>query len=247
MTTMQKETIRTFIVIGALVIVGLIGAKLVDRYTATPAPTVITPSSSPTATQQAPSQPPPPAQHSTSTETWEFATNPAACAGVTSTQPESKEWKTFSDERLGFSFDYPTEWEMTSYVTSTVPGLHLRSPEIIRQVQNHEIEGYDIDFAVSVWPDINTREKSGGWIGKRTYKDLEDFIANNTDPSEPSTGTTTIDGLLGHEISVGGNGVFYAVLLERNKLYEFDFISAWDKSCLTLDQKKILSSIRFLK
>lgn len=219
MTRTKKEVFWITIVIGISVIVfGFIAIKIIHNYRiSTALPKTIT------------------------------TTPPVVIPSTTSTERESTEWVTYSDPRLGFSFLYPKDWQVQSYATATIPGLTLRSPETKRKLQNGELLGYDFDFTVDVWPDINVAEKNGDqWIGKRIYKNLDDFMTDKKS-LEQSTGTTTVDGLPAYEVIIGGDGQFYAVLVEREKLYEFGFQTAWDKTYLTPDQKKILSSIRFLK
>jgi hypothetical protein len=178
----------------------------------------------------------------------ETAAPPLRAPSTPTEQAEDMEWEIFSDPRLGISFSYPKGWDLTSHTTATTPGVIFQSPETAQKVRNHEIDSYDLDFIVETWSDINEKEKySGSWIGKRVYKDLDDFFSDENSFEERLVGTTTVDGLPAYKVLIGGNGQFFSVFVEHDRLYEFGFVTAWDESYLTPDQQRILSSIRFLR
>ena len=256
MTTMQKETIRTFIVIGILVIVGLIGAKLVDRYTATPAPNATSPSPVPSQSPQATTTDVAVASATSTPQTVtpmpQFATGTRIYICPTSTQPESKEWQTFSDEHVGLSFSYPKEWFLTSYATATDPGAMLQSPESKNEkpgIDNYAGEMGDMhDFSVFVSNDFRSYASHYPGDAKEKDNDLGSLLADQNVFEGYLTGTILIDDSPAYEVLYGGFGQSYGAIAQHDdRIYEFEFATADNKTCLTPDQKKILSSIRFLK
>ncbi|MBP9869350.1 hypothetical protein KBC59_02220 [Patescibacteria group bacterium] len=158
-------------------------------------------------------------------------------------------WQTYTNRERAFSFQYPKGWILKEHVATSTEGeiVVLVGPEADQIYTKRKRDpGYSYGFIVSFWPTINQAVNTGDdWIGKRPYVDLADFLTDER-VSTQKTGTIMIDGQMAYEVLLGGAGQSYAVMIERDGIYELFFPTAWEKSALDSVQKKILSSFIFL-
>lgn len=167
----------------------------------------------------------------------------------TNSSVDTSDWKTYSNINYSFSFQYPGNWtleEKSSNENDSGKIVSLQSPETLEMLNNGTIDpAYAENIVVSFWPSINTESARGGsWVGQREYSSLADYL---TDSGAPKTkvGEITIDGLPAYEVSIGGAGLAYGVMIEKNGIYEIAFLTAWDKSQLGTTEQEILSTFVF--
>lgn len=163
-------------------------------------------------------------------------------------------WKTYRNERYGFSFSYPKDWLIWEWATpdAGVNGsiVSLRSPETERLFQKGEIyPASSYNLTISFWPSINNEyARGGGFYGEKSHKSLAEYFTDkDTFKSKEKIGDLTIAGQKAHEVIIGGAGASYGVMIEYKGIYQLSFETAWDKSQLGSTEKQILSTFRFLK
>lgn len=163
---------------------------------------------------------------------------------------ETVNWKTYSNSKYNFSLKYPNGWttEESSQTDLTGRIISLRSPETSQLLNERKIDsGYSYNLVVSFWPTINNEYARGGsWIGQRNYTGLADFFTDKN-ALKQKIGNTTIAGQNAYEVSIGGAGANYGIMIEHNGIYELSFETAWDKSKLGSTEKQILSTFQFSK
>lgn len=167
----------------------------------------------------------------------------------TFTFDETIGWKTYTNTVYGFTFKYPSDWvlgETPELVASTGGMLTLQSPTTKQQLTEGKIDpGYSNNFEVSFWSNINnTYARGASWDGQRDYTNLQDFFTDTNAPKH-KVGETTVAGQKAFEVTIGGAGQSYGVMLEHNGIYELSFATAWDKSKLGSTEKLILSTFTF--
>jgi hypothetical protein len=93
---------------------------------------------------------------------------------------------------------------------------------------------------------MNSDEARGGsWEGMTTYSSLNDFL-NDPHSFKQRTGIIVVGDALGYEVTVGGIGANYAVLIERpDGIYEINFPSLDSKDMLTEADRAFIASFRF--
>ena len=179
-------------------------------------------------------------------------TNTAQNANTaTNTNIDTSEWKTYENTVLGFSLQYPADWtlvEASSSGDSLGQVISIQSPETAEMLQNGLIDfGYSKDVVVSFWSSINNEYARGGsWVGQREYSGLADYFTDENAPKE-KVGIITVDGLPAYEVSIGGAGLAYGVMVENSGIYEISFPTAWGKTQLSTTQQMILSTFLFIE
>ncbi len=157
-------------------------------------------------------------------------------------------WKTYSNSKYNFSLKYPDGWAIEESSRADTIGrvISLRSPEIAQLLQERKIDsGYSYNLIISFWPDINNEYARGGsWIGQRNYTSLVDYFTDKN-ALKRKTGNINVAGQNAYEVSIGGAGLNYGVMIEHNGIYELSFETAWDKSKLGPVEKQILSTFQF--
>lgn len=167
---------------------------------------------------------------------------------------ETANWKTYQNSKYSFSLKYPSTWILEessqSATDSTGVIVWFRSPETAQLVKEQKIHpGHSVNLKISFWPSINNEfARGGGSIGDKNYSSLADYFADkNAFQSTRKIGDIIIAGQNAYEVSIGGNGVNYGVMIEHSGIYELSFDTAWDKSELGSTEKQILSTFQFTK
>jgi hypothetical protein len=97
-----------------------------------------------------------------------------------------------------------------------------------------------------MWSSVNNIGL-GGFPGeeKTNYKNLKDFLAKNIQGTG-KVGEKTVNGQTIYEVSIGGIGESYGVMLEKpdGSVFEFNFINIWDKSKVSKEIELIVNSIK---
>lgn len=172
-------------------------------------------------------------------------------ASSTPTQKnETANWKIYSNSKYNFSLKYPNGWTLEESSQTDLTGriISLRSPETSQLLNERKIDsGYSYNLVVSFWPTINNEYARGGsWIGQRNYSSLADYFTDKN-AFKQKTGSITVAGQNAYEVSIGGAGANYGVMIEHDGIYELSFETAWDKSKLGSTEKQILSTFQFSK
>lgn len=163
----------------------------------------------------------------------------------------SSDTKLYTNTTLGFSFSYPSDWEVViSSEEPTEAGvvIALVSPETKKNLAYGVIEpGYAEDLVVSYWPDINTQGAKGGdFVGGPPYDALLDYIEYPS-AMKKKIGEIDLNGKTAYEVAIGGNGKSYGVMLEWNGIYEMNFPTAFDLEHLSEAQKMVRDSFQMTK
>ena len=163
---------------------------------------------------------------------------------------ETANWKTYSSSKYNFYLKYPNGWTLEESSQTDLTGtiISLRSPETTQLLNERKIDpGYSYNLAVSFWPNINNEYARGGsWRGQRNYTNLTDFFTDKNTPKQ-KVGNIAVAGQNAYEVSIGGAGTNYGVMIEHGGIYELSFGTAWDKSKLGSTEKQILSTFQFSK
>ncbi|MEK7451845.1 MAG: hypothetical protein AAB664_00750 [Patescibacteria group bacterium] len=180
----------------------------------------------------------------------QFTKKPVHVSSPSKQEEPMSDWKTYTSTAYHFSLKHPPTWTITEYPDAEKTGriVDFQSPETMKLLQEKKIDpGYSHDVVMFFWPNINNEYARGGsWIGQRTYANLEDFFTDKQSFKQ-KTGTIELAGQRAYEISSGGNGLNFGVMLEHDGVYELSFETAWDKTKLTTEQKQILSTFTLLK
>lgn len=159
----------------------------------------------------------------------------------------NSELKTY--ENSNFSFQYPADWVLTEYRTDDTSGrvLTLIKPEVLESLNTNAPvvdPGYADELVIYKWDSINNEYAVGGsWEGKRIYNNLADYFSNpNEFRMTQSTGDIMIGNQKAYEVIIGGAGANYGIMYEFDGVYELSFETAWDKSQLSNEQKRIIDS-----
>ena len=163
---------------------------------------------------------------------------------------ETANWKTYSNSKYNFSLKYPNGWTIEEPTNADTTGrvISLRSPETVQLLNEREIDpGYSYNLVVSFWSNVNNEYARGGsWIDQRNYTSLTDYFTDKN-AFKQKIGSITVAGQSAYEVSIGGAGANYGVMIEYNGVYELSFETAWDKSKLGSTEKQILSTFQFSK
>lgn len=176
-------------------------------------------------------------------------TNANANINTNTVADEMADWKTYTNEAYSFSFKYPTDWKLeepsqAEMVNGVV--VSLRSPATEELLQEEKIDlGYSYDLVVSFWSNIkNESARGGSWEGQRNYTDLADYFTDKN-AVKHKTGEITVNGQTAYEVSIGGAGLNYGVMIEHNGIYQLSFETTWDKSKFSSIGSQILSTFQF--
>lgn len=172
-----------------------------------------------------------------------------ANAGSNSNKPvDTSNWKTYKHTNPAFSLEYPSDWTFTvadADERTTGELISIQSPASAAALRNRTINSeYSNDVTVSFWQDINNEYARGGsWVGVREYSSLADYLTD-ADAPKSKIGEITIDGYPANEVSIGGAGLEYGVMIQHSGIYEISFPTSWDRSQLSSIQKTILASFQ---
>jgi len=96
---------------------------------------------------------------------------------------------------------------------------------------------------------MNDEEAKGGSsAGDRSYSGLEDYLndTQNAQRVKQETGVINLNGQKAYEITIGGFGQNYGVILERDGvIYELSFPTINDKQSVTAEANTIVESLKF--
>ncbi|MBT5808189.1 hypothetical protein HOI18_02835 [Candidatus Uhrbacteria bacterium] len=165
----------------------------------------------------------------------------------------SDEYLEYSNEEFGFSFMYPSDWELTEFtendhvVSGWVVGVKVADTE--QFIEDRRLPN-DIkyNFVVSYWDDINNKyAQAGGGIDSRyDYKSLGEYLNDDVFRMVQLEGGTAVDGVQAYEVIVGGFGATYAVMFESDGLYQLLF-SRHSDAHLNEEEKKVFNSFQLLE
>ena len=161
------------------------------------------------------------------------------------TPDPTADWQTYRNDEYGFEVKYPEGWELNEPTNATGLVVSFLDPETKKGIEKGRIYP-SYDLSISFWPTINNEFARGGsWSGQREYVDLSDYFTDES-AFKKKIREITIDRNRAFEVSIGGAGLNYGIMLERNGIYELSFGTAWDKSQLSASQNQILSTFRFI-
>ncbi len=154
-------------------------------------------------------------------------------------------YKQFVDAKTGISFEYPSTWIQQT----TVNDQPLATTTIVSLLDPRQPKGIEAPLSTVTlerYEDVNSEAILGGsWEGMRTYTSLADMLSDHRGFKQ-STGMTILGGGPAFDVTVGGIGQNYSIMVQRpDGIFELDFITANDKSSLTEVEQHIISSFRF--
>lgn len=165
------------------------------------------------------------------------------CPVVNTAPSANNSLKTYTNDKYGFSFQYPSDWVLTENSDDKI--VYLRSPETKILLDQGKVDpAYSIDFSVVFGQNVNSESIKGG--DTTNYKNLNDLLTSKNSDIQ-KVGEIAIDNHQAYEISSGGQGLSYGIMIEYKGIYLLLFSTAWDKTKLNSDQKQILSSFKFTK
>ncbi len=158
----------------------------------------------------------------------------------------------YNNKSLGLSFSYPTDWKVDDTTNSSdFVLLRLQSPESLKNNELSKETGigegpYNYDLEVYSYPDFSAfTQKYGIQQENKKYVGLTDYL---NDPINEITKTGEISINNGkntaQEVSIGGYGLSYALVIEHNGIIVLSFTNSEDKSRLSNSQKNIINSIK---
>ncbi len=150
------------------------------------------------------------------------------------------DWKTYTSEKFGFSFEYPKDWVQTVNSIGAPVGVTITSPETIKQNETcSEGCGADIDFYYYA----SVAEEGENKANKYGATTVAELVKN---PVFSKVGTTTLGGVSATDATRAGLKAYYNILVEKNgHLYEVFFYHKDSKSQLSATEKQILASFKF--
>lgn len=170
------------------------------------------------------------------------STTPAPAAEQP-TVNQTANWKTYTSEKYGFSFQYPNDWKLSenSGNNSDRSVATIVSPETQKLAQDKQVI-YSEDISIYYYPSISDGDENATKnLGATT---LEELI--NKDATITKIGSTEIGGKEATDVLWGGMGLYYAILVTNDShLYKIWFSNIDNKDNLTSIEKTILSTFKF--
>ncbi len=158
------------------------------------------------------------------------------------TDKKTKDWKTYTNTKYGYSIDYPNQWTAN---TSDARGISLTSPEEVAALENKKAEliergmgglGFD-----GYGPDISIFVKD--WTDS-----LDNYVQNNPGDIIEQRDQITFASIPAYEEVKCGLNCYYELTTKyNNKIYKISFGTGHrsDKKSLTETDLRILSSFKF--
>jgi hypothetical protein len=168
-------------------------------------------------------------------------------------EPSVDEYLEYRNEELGFSFVYPSDWEVIDFTEITDAPFNrvvgLKSADTLKLIEQEKISGnseYNFTLIVSRWDDINKKlsQVGGGMPSEWSHKNLEDYLDN--DYFRKSMTAIDVDGVSAYEIMPGGLGTYHGVMFERDGLYEILFPKSPHRE-LNEEESQVLDSFKFIE
>lgn len=146
-------------------------------------------------------------------------------------------WKTYTDELVGFSFQYPDDWNSQAIAPSTNKDYHvpyLDAEFISPFCKQAGVACYQgNDLSIYHYPTVSDFTNQYEYQNGPAYKSLGD-VMNDQNAEVHSTGSTTVDGNPAYFVSIGGNGTNDGVVFQRgNSVYELSFNTLQDNKVYT--------------
>ena len=159
-------------------------------------------------------------------------------------------WKTYINNKYGFSFKYPADWTMNDKLSPdelTIGAiLWLQSPQTKELLLEGKKDwGYQFDLSLSFINNINDKYSPFGDGVCVKYNNLENAFSYNI-PLLTKIGEVVVNGVKGYEVIMGGAGSAYGVMFEHSGVYLLGFDTAGNKSAMSPEQKTILSTFKFI-
>ena len=166
---------------------------------------------------------------------------------------ESPEYRLYHNEEIRLEFEYPENWLIESHNLDE-RGLYgdivsLSTSNTKELVAREElIPSYAENFVVSWWSSINNDYAQGGSVLESAT--LNEYISSLS-AMKKKIGEINVDGRIAYEVLSGGFGQNSAIMLggtrESPGVWEFAFPRTWDKEQLTDEDRRIISTIRFIE
>lgn len=154
---------------------------------------------------------------------------------------------TYTNTKYGYSFKYPKDWVKTESADKTT--VTVTTPDTEQLINEKKLApGYSTNLIVYYYSSVNNEGITGGtWSGKRKYSDLADLLSD-TSSTVTKTGVTTVGGSKAYEVTIGGYGATFGIMIERsNGIYQLEFRRHEDRSSLTPEEEAIILSFQFTK
>jgi len=168
---------------------------------------------------------------------------------TTTTTDETADWQTYTNDEYGFSFKYPSDWNLAENEGNNFDQsvVSISSVETQSAIEDQKIDGsnygpYSDDLSVYYYPTVS--EESENVANNLGATNINQLIEKNE--MIELIGTTILGGMTATEVYWGGMGKYYSILLEKDShLYKIWFSNIDDKDELTNTEKSILSTFEF--
>jgi hypothetical protein len=130
-------------------------------------------------------------------------------------------WKTYTNEQYGFTFLYPSDWEVYQPTESQVKEgvvVSLQSPYGKERASIRD--SYAADLVVSRWDTVNTEFLTGQ--KQTTFKNLDELMTNRP-PFLQEQSTLQLDNNKAYLVTIGGFGANDGILVEYKGVYQLSF------------------------
>lgn len=168
---------------------------------------------------------------------------------VVTTQPadETANWQTYTNAKYGFSFKYPSNWQMKDSPDDVTAPLSIQfklvSPELQARINNGEAE---ILTTADVF--ISAVE-SAAYLNNGSSikaKNLAEYVQQLKQDGTTKIQESSLNGVKTYEMELEGITKDFLIYAETNKgVISIDFGTKGSKSELTQTEKTILSTFKF--
>jgi hypothetical protein len=160
-------------------------------------------------------------------------------------------WKTYTNAKSGYSLEYPSDWTVVRLDDGDVA---FASPELTQALKEFHDRGIlgetgaSYDFLVEYWPTFGDFVPQSGFENS-TATNTKDLIvaADASVQGILAPNETTLDGKKAVEFTMFGLDATYEVLVEHGGIFSLQFPSFENRSQLTPNLQRVLSSFRFTK